>query len=83
VDLENSHFYCVFFISEEESKMATGHVTRGLRKFPFLHFYFISEEESKMATGHVTGGRVRCAGCSASINSKQLLRVSTQALLPE
>ncbi len=30
-----------------------------------------------MATGHVTGGRVRCAGCSASINSKQLLRVST------
>ncbi len=35
VDLENTHFYC-FFISEEESKMATGHVTRGLRKFLFL-----------------------------------------------
>ncbi len=56
MDIENSHFYCVFFISEEESKMATGHVTGGLRKFPFSLCFFISAEESKMATGHVTGG---------------------------
>ncbi len=54
VDVENSHSYCVL-ISDEESKMETGHVTRGLRKFPFLLCFF-SEEESKMATSHLTRG---------------------------